>query len=256
MEVDVTGSQAVQSLIDQSGFSKFTIQRPGAHRNSSPVFEYLKGTKSRDAVDAFKSWSHNVLSGGSNANVYEIVLFNDLEDDPEDYSDLESGKRSKKKSRTLRFTFALTHYGSLPTINGPTQTTSVEDAVRLALAERDKQDLTKKVEALEQRLNELEEDEEDEEDEGNEMGGLGALERLAEILGTRSARVAAPAINGTDEPQTKVQFTKEQAQNINRALTVLYKYDQDIDTDLLKLAGIAQSNPTQFNFLLNALRNM
>lgn len=251
MEVDVTGTSAVASLIEQSGYSKFSIQRPGAHRNNLPVFEFLRGSNVKQAVEAFKAWANNVLSGGSNMNSYEIVLFDDLNDDN---SEEEVSHSRKKKSRSLRFTFGLSNtFGALPVINGASPAQSTDDAIKqavaLALAERDKLDLLREVKDLRSRVEELEniDDDDDDDEVGSPIDQLGAL--LSAINGKTAQ---APAINGTE---TK-NFTKEQAQNINRALSVLHRFDDQIDTDLLKLAAIAQSNPTQFNFLLNALRNM
>jgi AraC-like DNA-binding protein len=45
-------------------------------------------------------------------------------------------------------------------------------------------------------------------------------------------------------------------ENINRAIKILYKNNTQLDLDLLKLAEVSEKNPSQFKFLLNALRTM
>lgn len=260
MEIDVQGSHSVASLIEQSGLSKFTVARPGSHRNSPPIYEYLKGNNNSNAVAAFKQWAQNVLAGGGNSNTYEIFLFDEYaaSEPDQDQDPVSEGK--KKKARAMRFTFALSNYGmnSLPVVNG-IGSQDVETAVKLALAERDKQDQARVIADLTKRLEALEaEPDEEEDEEEDEVGSLGALEKLSQILqmaGLGGGKPsAAPAINGA--PETQEKLSQDQIKNINRAIGVLYKYDPNIDQDLLKLAGIAQSNPTQFEFLLNALRTM
>ena len=41
-----------------------------------------------------------------------------------------------------------------------------------------------------------------------------------------------------------------------KALKTLYKYDKNLDTDLLKLSEIAENKPDTFNMLINTLRQM
>ena len=53
-------------------------------------------------------------------------------------------------------------------------------------------------------------------------------------------------INGVDEKE----------ENVNRAIKILWKHDKNLDSDLLKLGALAENNTQQFNFLINALRNL
>jgi len=47
-----------------------------------------------------------------------------------------------------------------------------------------------------------------------------------------------------------------QVENINRAIKTLSKYDTDLDSDLLKLANLAETNTPTFQMLLKTLRSM
>jgi len=253
--VDVIGSTAVQNMIAQSGLSRFTINRTGTQKGTISVYEYLKGGNVSGTVDAFQRWAATVQAGGDNGNEYEILLFEEVEDANADETEV---KRTKKKSGKMRFTFQLSNRSSMGVINGVQERSQnvsevVELAVRAALAERDKADLLAKMEALEKRLNEMEEEEDEEEEKQPEqMAGL--LGTLMPLITGKKQNVV---VNGVDSPEpTKVKVSPEQMQNINKAVTLLFKYDEQLDTDLLKLAAIAQSNPQQFQFLLNALRNM
>lgn len=59
-----------------------------------------------------------------------------------------------------------------------------------------------------------------------------------------------PAVlNGTEEQGTRTE-------NINKAIKLLYKHDKQLDTDLLKLAEIAETKTETFNMLISTLRNM
>lgn len=254
--VDVTGITGVAKLIEQSGLAKFAIYRNGqSSRSSLPVFEWYKGTTAKAAVESFENWGRNVMMGGGNTNEYEIYLFNS-EDDPEISPD--DNKRGWKKKNKMTFTFQLSPSGSA--VNGYERTGDtknvselVEMAVANAMAQRDKDDLRKEIAELREEIREMEEDDTDDDQSGNQtLNGLAAL-IAPYIKGTKQPE----ALAGTEEAAVgEEKLTQDQIATINRALKVLYKYDKQIDTDLLKLAGIAQNNPTQFQFLLNALRGM
>lgn len=56
-------------------------------------------------------------------------------------------------------------------------------------------------------------------------------------------------INGIDANQTKKD-------NLNKAIKILYKYDNQLDIDLLKLSELAETKTETFNMLINSLRTM
>jgi hypothetical protein len=252
-EVDVIGTSSIASLIEQSGLTKFLIQKTGAGKNSTPVFEFIKTTATnKQAKDTFLQWSSNILQGGNNNNVYEILLFNDV-DIVENGSGEEEISRTKKKSNKMRFSFTLSPFQqerSMGVLNGYGAGESTADMIRMAvenaLSERDKLDLKKELQELRSEIEEMrnEEDEDLGEDKGNPlMNQLGAL-LIAKLSPDKNTPVV---INGTPD---------EKEENIARAINVLWKHDSQLDSDLLKLGAVAESNPSQFNFLLSALRNL
>lgn len=256
-DVDVTGTSSVASLIEQSQLTKFLIQKTGAGKNSTPVFEFIKTTATnKQAKDTFLQWSSNVLQGGNNNNVYEILLFNDV-DIIDNGTGEEELQRSKKKSNKMKFSFTLSPVSerSLGVLNGGySENNNTAELVKLAvdraLAERDKNDLSKELQSLRNEIKEMREEEEEEdlgEDKGNAIvNSLGAL--LLTKLGGKTEPVV---INGAPDGDHT-----EKLENINRAIKILWKHDKQLDSDLLKLGAVAESNPSQFNFLLNALRNL
>jgi hypothetical protein len=93
-------------------------------------------------------------------------------------------------------------------------------------------------------------DEEDEEEEDNSVAGI-QPDQIAQIMGlVNMFKNSSPAIlNGTEEQGTRTE-------NINKAIKILYKHDKSLDTDLLKLAEIAETKTETFKMLINTLRSM
>lgn len=249
-DFDVQGSQAIASLIEQSGLTKFAIFKTGAGKNSAPVFEFIKPTATnKQCKEAFLQWSNNILYGGNNSNVYELLLFNDI--DIVEENENEVIQRSKKKSNKLRFSFMLSapNERGLGVLNGAhgedKQTTAelIRLSISNAMADRDKLELLQKVIALEKRFDE-------EEEELGESPNSKLLTTLGSFLLTKLG-ATTPAekdvLNGVPDEKTE---------NINRAIRILWKHDKTLDSDLLKLSALAENNSSQFNFLLQALRNL
>lgn len=255
-DIDVQGTSSVASLIEQSGLTKFCIYKTGSGKHASPVFEYInpKATN-KDARRTFIEWANNILQGGANSNAYDLLLFNDIEI-KEEGEENETIQRTKKKSNKLRFSFVLSQAQErgLGVLNGAEgDPKSIGELIRLsisnALAERDKTDLVKKIESLEARLDEQEQEGDEVGDSAQDklMQGLGAL--LLSKLGGGAVKPAEETLNGAPDMNTKME-------NINKAVKILWRHDKDLDSDLLKLSAVAEGNPAQFNFLLNALRNL
>ena len=108
----------------------------------------------------------------------------------------------------------------------------------------------KKLEEMDNKIKELESEEDDDDDDLNQLSGgnnmTAILGLLANALGSNTPK-APTTING---------LNPDQIGNIERAIKTLSKYDDQIDTDLLKLSSIAETNPTTFKMLLNTLRSM
>ena len=140
-----------------------------------------------------------------------------------------------------------------------------EMSVKLALAERDKEDYKREMaelrrDILELKNNLISQEEEEEEEENAEMGSpdkiLNYVQMIQALFNNNTTKQSTPTLNGVETEERKNIFTPEQIKNINSALATLYKTDQQIDTDLLKLANISQTQPATFKMLLNSLRNM
>jgi hypothetical protein len=102
---------------------------------------------------------------------------------------------------------------------------------------------------LRQRFAEMDADDEEEEP-NNSVAGI-QPEQIAQIMGlVNMFKGGAPAVlNGTEEQGTRTE-------NINKAIKLLYKHDKQLDTDLLKLAEIAETKTETFNMLISTLRSM
>lgn len=273
--LDCKGKENVSALIEQSKLPRFIIYRGGATK-ATPVFSYTEGTQPRQAQLAFESWANTMLAGNpTNSNVYDIMLFDEIDETTGDedavYNDQDETPQSrykktrgKKRSRTLRFTFCLAGIDAptreLPTINGTEQPSGyltrneADELVKTAL-ERQRQDyekreLLERLEELEQRLDEADAEADEVSGEGSDW--LGKVERLAALANLKASGKPSQAVNGAEAAQMKA----EQLADVNKAIKILMKHDDQLGADLLKLANIAESNPKNFSFLLNALRNM
>jgi len=76
---------------------------------------------------------------------------------------------------------------------------------------------------------------------------ISAISALANMNNNKNT----PVINGIETPEKN-----EKINNINKAIKTLAKFDEQIDTDLLKLSQIAENNPVMFKTFINTLRTM
>ena len=102
---------------------------------------------------------------------------------------------------------------------------------------------------MDQKLNEYMADEDDEDDDQAELSGLNNP-NIINLLGLLSK-----ALSG-NKPTVVNGLKSDQITNINNAVKILSKYDDQIDTDLLKLANLAENNTPTFEMLLKTLRSM
>lgn len=282
MSIDVVGINSVANLIRQSGLTKFIIYREGSGKGSVPVFENIYCDSNAKAKDSFTDWANNILtSNPTNTTVYEILLFDeralldeDTDEEEEEPVTRERPKRSKKKSNRIRFRFQLST-SNLPVVNGvQSQGLTVEDVKRLLDETIVKVERERQQNEILQRLKRLEEGDEDEDEEDEEedvereQDTLGRVEKLfdrVESWGKFGAKKSAEksisepekkpeAVSGVEDISKKVG--RDVKANINKAITKLYKYDKDLDLDLLKLAEMAEKDQAQFTMFVNALRKM
>jgi hypothetical protein len=252
MQTDYQGANSIANLIEITGLTKFRITRVGINKNSVPVYEHI-GTGSNDkAVSKFREWA----SLTDNCLPYEMELFNSKEDSEQNGEEV----HNKKQGKILRFTFCLNKEERTSNINGVQNnnnsgnvTELIENALLKQRAMYENNELMKKLETMETKLNEyIAEEEEEEEEEQSELGGINSP-AMMNLLGLLNKMVSG--IN--NKPKTVINgLQNDQITNINKAIKILSKYDSEIDSDLLKLANLAENNTATFEMLLKTLRNM
>jgi hypothetical protein len=249
MITDYTGASAVASLIQQAGLSKFVISRVGSHKNNIPVYEFIENRASNErAIDVFNKWAQIA----DNALPYEMKLFNSLEDSQETGEEV----RNKKQGKILSFTFCLNKEQTYQQQANPSEAQQyvnilIENAEMKVHQQYQNQETQRKLEEMEARLKEYEEDDE-EEDDLSELNGLNnpnITNLIGMLSGLLNKKPAGTAVNGTDDQKIKLA-------NINKAIKILAKHDEQIDTDLLLLASMAENNKVMFDTMLNTLRKL
>ena len=243
MEVDIIGADNVAEFIKTTGLTKFSVDRIGSSRGNLPVFEVLNSNTNDKAVSEFKRWAQII----NNSNAYKLTLFDKVENVLDENGE-ERTLKSKSKNNKSEIYFKLKAEDQHQ-VNGVTSANNYEDIKKQVLADIQNE---QRIKALEDKIKQLEE--EADEEEAEDLSGLNGL-NLPNILNainaikSMSSQPSNPTINGVNDQNNKLA-------NINKAIKILHKHDANIDTDLLKLAEIAEDNPAMFNTLLNTLRKM
>lgn len=249
-DIDVYGSKAILNLIEQSKHIKFTINKAGAAKGGASVFQCNYTASNEQAKEEFKRWADNM--NGSN-NAYELYLFTNAE---------ESQKKATANPKTpIKFLFCLQDAGGRKvsgdtdqrrnsgTVDAESITTLITLSIEKALATREESETAKRLRLIEERLEEEEEEE--------ELNGTPPQSELMQLL---SVITASGGLMGTTKQPTAVNGTVEDGKaklaRINTAIQRLHKVNPDIDSDLLKLADIAEQKPEMFKMLTNSLRAM
>jgi len=248
MEVDYMGANSVTKLMEATGLTKFIISRIGQHKNNASIYEFLEKSSSDRTISKFREWADFT----DNSLPYNMELFNSIEDC------IESGEetRNKKTGKVLKFTFCLNKKEQY--LPGPQQqqfngnqnvAELIENALMKQRLQTENNEVLKKLQEMEQRFADLENEEEEDESSLSGMNNpnvLSLLSLVAKALGN-SPKAQPTAVNGLQPIQVE---------NINRAIKTLSKYDTDLDSDLLKLANLAETNTPTFQMLLKTLRSM
>ena len=246
MQTDHTGVDEVAGAIKLSKKTKFRITKAGIQKNSFPVYESTDSTTNEKAVLRFLEWAEIT----DNCIPYNLELFSNKEEDEA------AGLEYDKKLGNRRLTFKLNkeekysshnqHQNNHPQYD---KAAIIENALLKQKAFYENNELMKRLEAMDQKLNEYMEEEED--DDRSELNGLNNP-NIVNLLGllTKALNTSKPAVvNG-------VTLQTDQITNINKAVKILSRYDDQIDTDLLKLANLAETNTATFEMLLRTLRSM
>jgi len=253
MEVDVIGIDNVIENIKLTGLTKFSIDRVGSSKNTLPIYELLNSNSNDKAVIEFRKWA-NIYN---NSIPYKITLFNKLETAVDEFGN-EKTSKSKGKTEKAEFYFRINENPS--NLSYGTQTDNLngvadrETIRREILKENDENEIKNQIANLSSKIDKMmSEEEEEEEEEKSVLEGLNGI-NIANIVtllqGLNLMKAPAKqAINGIDD-------NSEFKTNINKAIKTLYKNNPKLDSDLLKLADISETNPSMFNMLLNTLRTM
>ena len=232
MEVDIIGANKLAEFIKNSGFTKFVIERIAPSK--AVIYEFTHGNNNTEAVNEFEKFA-NLFN---NSIAYKIILFDEI------------GKNKPKKE----VSFVITN-GTQNHLSGA-QTFNKADIYREVYADiqrkQNEERILQRLDELDAKLNQTEEEEEEEESNAQPgaIPGLGNIQNILTLVelfkGLSGKHTQAPVINGINE---------EKIQNINKAIDILSKHNDNIDQDLLKLANIAENNPEMFKMLLSTLRN-
>jgi hypothetical protein len=254
MEVDVIGIDNIIENIKLTGLTKFSIERVGANKGSLPIFELLNSNSNDKAVLEFKKWA----SIFNNTIPYKITLFNKLDTSVDEFG---NEKQSKSKSKTEKSEFYFRINDNPSNFSFATQTHNLngvadrESIRREILKEQEDNDIKNQIAMLSAKIDGMmaDEDEDEDEDKGilDGLNGLNISNIVTLLQGLnlmKQNNVNKNAINGVDNTEFK--------DNINKAIKILYKNNNKLDSDLLKLAEISENNPNMFNMLLNTLRGM
>lgn len=259
MQVDIIGTEDVLKYIEATKLSKFTVQRSNGS-GYIPCFECIDSESNINAINEFRKWSELI----KNNIAYKLSCF-DVAEVITDANGIEKIKKSNKRSGKMECTFVLNtnvaNFGAAKNDYNETQSFDMNDfkkQVIREIAEKNEQnEILNEIRSLKQKFAELEEEEEEEEKPGSSIAGIPS-EQITQILGLVNmfrGNQQPPVINGVDEI-SDISETDIKKQNINKAINILYKYDINLDTDLLKLSNLAETKNDTFNMLINTLRSM
>jgi hypothetical protein len=244
MQTDHTGVDEVAGAMKLSKKTKFRIIRAGINKNSYPVFECKDSTTNEKAVQRFYEWAEVT----DNCIAYEMELFSSKEEDEA------AGIEYNKKLGNIRITFKLNKeekyqpHSQQQQAHQYDQTAVIENALLKQKAFYENNELMKRLEVMDAKLNEYMNEDDDDDDEA-QLSGLNNP-NIINLLGLLSK-----ALSG-NKPTVVNGLKSEQISNINNAVKILSRYDDQIDTDLLKLANLAENNTATFEMLLKTLRSM
>lgn len=259
--VDIVGIENVQKYIKASKLSKFTISRANTNGSYLSVFECLNSSNNENAVNEFTRWAEII----NNSMPYKIVLFDFAEVTTDDYGN-DKVKKTKGKSGKMESVFVINQSHSFVNNQQVNKESNIgfdlqamrNDIINEISKKQEENAILTEIRNLSTRLNNLEtqEEEEEEEEQKPNIGGIG-MEQIGQIMGLLNMfkpTTTPPVINGTEtqSDEAKQVFNS----NLNKAIKTLYKYDKQLDLDLLKLSEIAENKPDMFNMLISTLRNM
>jgi hypothetical protein len=255
MQVDIIGIENVLKYIESTKKTKFSIYRAtGTNGAYMPVFECLESDTNANAVSKFRDWAEVV-----NNNVpYKLIVYDFAEVTIAEDGTKKIKKASERNGKMesvfiLNNTFTQGQQANQQNQNnsGGYDLAALRESIVSDLAKKHEESaILKEIAELRQRFLDMDAEEEEEEEPDNSIAGI-QPDQIAQIMGlVNMFKSQAPAVlNGTEEQGTRTE-------NINKAIKLLYKHDKQLDTDLLKLAEIAETKTETFNMLITTLRSM
>lgn len=255
MLVDIQGTDNVIKFIEASKLSKFSILRAGNTGYNVPIFECLNSNDNNTAVNEF-----NKIAEILSPNIpYKIKLFDFVEEVTNANGDIKV-KKSKFASNKMEVIFLI---NTAVNLQATQQHTTAQvgnqnafdignlraELIKDIAKAQEENAILNEIRELKIKFAELEE--ENNADEKTEIGGVNQdqIQQLLGLMNMFKTNNNPAIINGIDQNQTRKD-------NLNKAIKILYKYDNQLDTDLLKLSEIAETKPETFNMLISSLRSM
>lgn len=255
MQVDIIGIENVLKYIESTKKSKFSIYRAtGTNGAYMPVFECLESDTNANAVSKFRDWAEVV-----NNNVpYKLITY-DFAEVTISEDGTKKIKKANERNGKMESVFILNNTftqgaqaSQTNNVNhGGYDLAALRESIISEISKKNEESaILKEIAELRQRFNEMDADDDEDTEPDNSIAGI-QPEQIAQIMGlVNMFKNPNPAIlNGTNEQGTKTD-------NINKAIKTLYKHDKQLDTDLLKLAEIAETKTETFNMLITTLRSM
>lgn len=248
MEADIIGLNKILDCIKGSSFTKLAVYRYPQNSGNIPVFEKLNAKSNHELVKDFNEWGKNI----DNSVIYEINLFDNVLVSF-DENGQEKLKRDNAKNGKAKFyiQFKKDINNNSYSNGSNTDMATIVGLVSENLRKSQEDNLIlKELAELKNKITIMEEDEDEEEETG--LAGLkaeniGQFISALQMLSGNNSQPTTSVINGVME---------EKKENIKKAIGILYKYDPDLDQDLLKLSSLAENNNATFKMLLTTLRNM
>lgn len=248
MDADIIGLNKILDCIKGSNFTKLAVYRYPQNSGNIPVFEKLNAKSNHELVKDFNEWGKNI----DNSVIYEINLFDNVLVSF-DENGQEKLKRDNAKNGKAKFyiQFKKDTNNNNYSNGSNTDMATIVGLVSENLRKSQEDNLIlKELAELKNKITIMEEEEEEEEETG--LAGLkaeniGQFISALQMLSGNNSQPTTTVINGVME---------EKKENIKKAIGILYKYDPDLDQDLLKLSSLAENNNATFKMLLTTLRNM
>jgi hypothetical protein len=249
MEADIIGLNKILDCIKGSSFTKLAVYRYPQNSGNIPVFEKLNAKSNHELVKEFNEWGKNI----DNSVIYEINLFDNVLVSF-DENGQEKLKRDNAKNGKAKFYIQFKKDSNNNNYSNGSNNTDMATIVGLVSENLRKSQednlILKELAELKNKITIMEEDEDEEEETG--LAGLkpeniGQFISALQMLSGNVSKPTTTVINGVME---------EKKENIKKAIGILYKYDPDLDQDLLKLSSLAENNNATFKMLLTTLRNM